>query len=289
MGYNRSLKNEAHKGTLFVVSTPIGNLEDITLRALRTLREVDLIAAEDTRHTRKLLSKYDIHTPMTSYYEQNRAAKGKKLLGDLKAGRNIALVSNAGTPGISDPGSHLIRIAVADGIPVVPVPGPDAVTTAVAISGLGDRGFTFVGFLPIRVTKRRELLETLTSRRQATVFFESPRRLVKVLECLAQICPQRSIVVLRELTKKHEDAVRGTTDEVLEHFRRNPCLGEVVVAVQGTSRESEPDWHSISVDEHVKMIMDRKGLPKGEAIKLAARERGIPKRVVYNEVVRSGS
>lgn len=217
------------EGKLFVVSTPIGNLEDISLRALRILKEVDLIACEDTRRTKKLLNFYQIPTPCTSYFEGNRLKKGQYIISQLKMGRTVALVSEAGTPGISDPGQHLVALAVAEGISVSPVPGPSALVAALSISGIRDQRFFFQGFLPIKGRKRT--LERLKDIKSTLVFYESPRRVKATLEDILAVLGDRYIVVTRELTKLFEEVQRGKVSEVLSRLGSIPLRGEVTLLI----------------------------------------------------------
>ncbi len=225
------------RATLYIVSTPIGNMEDITLRALRILKEVDLIAAEDTRVTRKLLSHYDIHTSLTSYHERNRITKVDYLIGVLKQGRSIALTSSAGTPGISDPGYCLIRDVVRNNIPVVSIPGPSAVISALVSSGLPTNGFIFVGFLPRKKGKIKRLLEEAASLKKTVVLYESPFRIVKTLETVKEVLGDPEVVIAREMTKKFEEMIRGTAGEVLDRFKGRTVKGEVILMVD-TQRSS---------------------------------------------------
>lgn len=220
-------------GTLYIVATPIGNLEDITLRALRILKEVDLIACEDTRHTRKLLSHFQISTSLTSYFEHNKIVKGERLLSDLTEGKNIALVSDAGTPGISDPGYNLVKAAVERGIPVVPIPGPSAAVTALAASGLPTDRFLFIGFLPQKEGKKRRLLESLKEEPGTLIFYESPFRLKKTLSLMTEVMGNRPVALAHELTKIHESFHRGRLGE--EFMSSLPAIikGEWVVLVEG--------------------------------------------------------
>ncbi|MFC1540779.1 16S rRNA (cytidine(1402)-2'-O)-methyltransferase [Candidatus Margulisiibacteriota bacterium] len=219
--------------TLFVVATPIGNLEDITFRAVRVLAEADLIAAEDTRQTKVLLSRYDINTPMTSYHKFNIKAKTAQLIDLLRQGQNIALVSDAGMPGISDPGYELIRGAIEQGIRVEPIPGPSAAITALAVSGLTTDRFVFEGFLPKKPGKKRKKLEGLKKEAGTIIIYESPYRLVKTLEDIQKIMGERQVAVCRELTKKFEEIVRGKTGEVLEKFCSQKPRGEIVLIIEG--------------------------------------------------------
>jgi 16S rRNA (cytidine1402-2'-O)-methyltransferase len=225
------------KGVLYIVSTPIGNLDDITLRALKTLRHVDLIAAEDTRRTRKLLSFFDIHTPLVSYFERNELKRLDKLLSRMKTGKEIALVSDAGTPGISDPGYRLIQQAIERGIPVIPIPGPSAVIVALSISGLPTDSFYFAGFLPKKGGKRRKLLEKLGDLDATSILYESPHRLMKTLEDLLEVCGDRQIVITRELTKAFEEAIRDSISEVINTLEGRRIKGEVTIVLGGKGRK----------------------------------------------------
>ena len=230
-------KDGPGKGILYIVSTPIGNLDDITLRALKTLRHVDLIAAEDTRRTRKLLSTFDIHTPLVSYFEHNELKKLDRLLSHMKRGKEIALVSDAGTPGISDPGYRLVQQAIERGIPVIPIPGPSAVIAALSISGLPTDSFTFAGFLPKKGGKRRKLLEKLGDLDGTSILYESPHRLMRTLEDLLEVCGDRQIVITRELTKAFEEAIRGSIREVINTLEGRRIKGEVTIVLAGKGRK----------------------------------------------------
>ncbi len=278
------------QGVLFLCPTPIGNLEDITLRVLRILREVDLIAAEDTRHTRKLLAHYDIHTSMVSYREHNRHQMGRHLLNLLSAGQKIALVSDAGMPGISDPGEELVSLAVAHGIPVVPLPGPNAALAALVASGLPTSSFCFEGFLPAAAGTRRRKLEDLKGERRTIIFYEAPHRLLESLTDMLNIFGERQVAIARELTKKYEEIWRGTLSQALEHFRLNPPRGEFTLVVAGAREGDVPGardefWQGLSPKEHV-VLLQARGMDRKEAIREVARQRGMPRRDVYNQVVR---
>ncbi len=227
----------ASSGTLYLVSTPIGNLEDITLRALRVLKEVDLIAAEDTRQTRRLLTHYKIHTPLTSYFEGNQQMKGDKLVERLEAGEAIALVSDAGTPIISDPGYPLLRRCIDAEIPIVPIPGASAVVTAASISGLPLHNFVFEGFLSPKSGKRKRQLGVLADEERTVILFESPHRLRRFLEDVLEVIGERDIVVTRELTKRFEEVFRGNVSEALEKFRDTEPRGEFTILIAGTRRK----------------------------------------------------
>lgn len=221
------------QGNLYIVSTPIGNLEDVTLRALRTLKEVDLIAAEDTRRTRKLLSHYQIHTPLVSYYTYNRLRREKYLLARLRGGKDIALVSEAGTPGISDPGYSLIQVAVEEGINLIPVPGPSALISALSIAGLPANSFLFLGFLSPKSGRRRRQLKDVSAEPRTIVFYESPHRLLSTLRDILEVLGDRLVVITRELTKKYEEVARGKARELLDKFTRTKPRGEFVLIVEG--------------------------------------------------------
>jgi len=223
-------------GTLYVVSTPIGNLEDVTMRAVRVLGEVALIAAEDTRRTRRLLDRYDIHTPMTPLHEHNERRKAARLIAELEAGTDVALVSNAGTPTISDPGFLLVRQAVEHGLTVVPVPGPDALVPALAASGLATDRFVFEGFLPKKPGERRRRLETVAALECTTILYESPHRIERLVKELCELMPDRRVVLAREITKLHEEFMRGTPQELLADIETRPRKGEFTVVIEGRHR-----------------------------------------------------
>jgi 16S rRNA (cytidine1402-2'-O)-methyltransferase len=225
------------QGTLYIVSTPIGNLEDITLRALRILREADLIAAEDTRRTSVLLRNFDIQTPLTSYFEGNELKKREFLLSKLKQGKKIALVSDAGTPGISDPGFRLIQLVIENQIPVIPIPGPSAVITAISVSGLPTDAFLFMGFLPHKSKKRRDLLKSLEGARETLIFYESPHRLFETLNDIMDILGERGMVLTRELTKMYEEILRGKVSEIQNQIEGRKLRGEITLVIEGKTRK----------------------------------------------------
>lgn len=266
-------------GTLFVVATPIGNLEDITLRALRVLKEVALIAAEDTRRTRKLLTHYDIHTPLTSYHEHTSPEKERRLIESLGQ-QDIALVTEAGMPGISDPGVRLIRAAIERGCPVVPVPGPSAVTTAVAVSGLPADTFLYLGFLPRDPAERVTLLESVAALPHTLVAFESPHRLRAALSDLALVLGDRQIVICRELTKVFEEVWRGTLSEALRHFETTEPRGEFTLVIQGAAEVPPAPWTEAQVRA---LLAERKaeGARAKTTVKEVAELARWPKRDVY--------
>lgn len=272
------------KGKLYVCPTPIGNLEDVTLRVLRVLREVDLVAAEDTRHTRKLLSHYDIHTPLVSYHAHNQKKRGKELLQKLKEGQKIALVSDAGMPGISDPGAELVRAALEEGIEVEVLPGPSAVLTALVASGLDTRRFVFEGFLP--QSKRKQHLERLKEETRTIVLFEAPHRLACTLaELQAFLGEDRRVAVARELTKVHEEIFRGTLSEALEHFRAHPPKGEITIVLAGKGEEEKGAAPPEEVLAEAERLL-AEGKAKRAAVKEAARRCGWSAREVYALLVR---
>lgn len=276
------------KGTLYLCATPIGNLEDITLRALRVLREVDLIAAEDTRRTRKLLSHYDIHTPLTSYHGHNCKKKGEYLLKLLAAGKQIALVSDAGMPGVSDPGSELVLPALEKDFEVIPIPGPSAAITALVVSGLPTESFVFEGFLPSAQKARRDKLAGLRNERRTLVFYEAPHRLKVTLADIRQVTGNRRLAVARELTKRYEEVVRGTVDEVLAYFREKEPRGEFCLVLDGNKGEAnslvETSGPTLEPVAQVAKF-EAEGVSKKEAIRQVARLHGLPRREVYRAVV----
>lgn len=265
-------------GTLYVVGTPIGNLEDISLRALRILGEVDLIAAEDTRKTRKLLTHFKIETPLTSYHEHNKLTRLNELLGTLQQ-KDVALVSEAGMPGLSDPGYELIQAAIAQGIPVVPVPGPSALITALVVSGLPTDSFLYLGFLPRRQKDRRQLLALVAREKRTLVAFEAPHRLLASLADLKDVLGDRRIALARELTKVHEEVWRGSLSQALAHFEENPPRGEFTLVIEGAGEE-RVTWNEERVVEALAELMS-KGVEKKEAIKAVSELAGWLKREVY--------
>jgi len=272
---------ERSPGTLYIVSTPIGNLEDITLRALRVLKEVDLIAAEDTRRTRQLLTHFGIHKPLISYHEYNRRMRERTLLLELREGKSIALVTDAGTPGISDPGEELVRRAIQENMPLVPVPGPAALVAALSISGLPTGGFLFYGFLPSKAAARKKWLTSLKDRPETLVFYESPRRLASLLEDAAQVLGDRKVAVAREMTKVYEEVFRGTLSEVLDRLGGEEVKGEVTVILEGCT--SSPPADTSSIRDALKHYSREMGLSMKEVVDRVAGELGISRRQVYQE------
>lgn len=276
-------------GILFLCATPIGNLEDITLRVLRTLQEVDLIAAEDTRNSIKLLNHFQIKTPMTSYHEYNKIDKGHFLVEKMLSGENIALITDAGTPGISDPGEELTAMCYEAGIPVTSLPGPAACITALTLSGLPTRRFAFEAFLPMEKKERRTVLEELKNETRTIILYEAPHKLVKTLEDLYKALGNRKMTLCRELTKKHETAFQTTIEELIRYYSEEKPLGECVLVIQGKSRqemekEAQASWENIPIEEHMQQY-EEKGISGKEAMKLVAKDRGITKRDVYQYLI----
>ena len=273
-------------GTLYLCATPIGNLDDITFRVVKLMESVDVIAAEDTRNTLKLLNHFEIKTPMTSYHEHNKASKGPALVERLLKGESIALVTDAGMPGISDPGADLVRLCYAAGVPVTVAPGASAAVVALVLSGLDTRRFVFEGFLPPEKKERREILKTLEREHRTMIFYEAPHRLLDTLEELSALFGEnRQMAATRELTKKFEEVRRDTIGGHIRHFTENPPKGEFVLVCEGLSLEAQRQeeregWESISVEAHVQKYMDA-GMSEKDAMKQAAKDRGVSKREIY--------
>lgn len=267
------------KGTLYIVSTPIGNLEDITLRALRILKEVDLIAAEDTRHSLKLLNHFNIRKPLVSYWGEKEKVKAEETLQRLKDGQSVALISDAGTPGISDPGTVLIGRAIEEGIRVVPVPGPSAVITALSLSGFPTEEFTFCGFLPAKEMQRRKMLERISLEERTLIFYEAPHRILETIADMAEMMGQRSVVVIRELTKLHEEVFRGTIASVLDGLEHSTIAGEYVIILAG-----RPEKGQLHIDDALKEVRElmRKGLGRKESAKKVGEAYGFSKKELYD-------
>jgi 16S rRNA (cytidine1402-2'-O)-methyltransferase len=268
-------------GTLYIVATPIGNLEDITLRAIRVLKEVALIAAEDTRHTRHLLDRYQIETQLTSYHDHNKEEKAPVLVERMLEGKSVALVSDAGTPGISDPGYFLINLAIGQKIPVVPIPGATAAVAALSVSGLPTDRFLFEGFLPAKRMARRKRLQELAKEERTIIFYEAPHKIIKTIEDMLEVFGDRRAVITRELTKIHEETIRGTLSDILKHVQEGTIKGEFTIILHGAS--AEPLKQEIDTAEYLKNLMLHRGLSKKEAISIAAEELGLPKKEVYKE------
>lgn len=278
-------------GTLYLCATPIGNLEDITFRVLRTLKEVDLIAAEDTRNSIKLLNHFEIKTPMTSYHEFNKIEKAYQLVEKLREGQNIALITDAGTPGISDPGEEIVRICHEQGITVTSLPGAAACITALTMSGQPTRRFAFEAFLPKDKKERQAVLSELKEETRTIILYEAPHHLKKTLEELIDTLGNREMTVCRELTKKHEENTKTTLEDLLASYQEKDPRGEYVLVIKGKSRdeiekEKQQNWESISLEEHMEHY-ESQGIPRKEAMKLVAKDRGISKRDVYQELLKN--
>ena len=277
-------------GKLYLCATPIGNLEDITLRVLRTLKEVDLIAAGDTSHSIKLLNHYEIKTPMTSYHEHNKIEKAHYLVDQLLSGKSIALVTDAGTPAISDPGEELVRQCYATGIEVTSLPGPAACITALTLSGLSSRRFAFEAFLTPDKKERQRILEELKAETRTIIIYEAPHHLIKTIEELKDVLGERQVTLCRELTKKHEEAWQTTFSEALVYYKNKAPRGEYVLVIEGRSKEDlqkeqQQNWQKMSIVEHV-AYYEEQGWEHKEAMKLAAKDRGVSKREIYQALLK---
>ena len=277
------------EGKLYLCATPIGNLEDMTFRVVRTLKEVDLIAAEDTRNSIKLLNHFDIKTPMTSYHEYNKIDKGRYLVGLMEQGKQIALITDAGTPGISDPGEELVAMCREAGVPVTSLPGPAACITALTISGLPTRRFAFEAFLPSDKKEKKAVLEELKTETRTTILYEAPHRLVRTLEELVGALGNRKVTICRELTKKHETAFCSTLEEALQYYKEEEPRGECVIVMEGRNpsdlvREKQQEWESMSLEEHM-AFYEKQGMSKKEAMKQVANDRGVSKRDIYQQLL----
>ena len=271
-------------GTLYIVATPIGNLEDITRRALRILKEADLIAAEDTRHSRKLLTHFGISRPLTSYFDHNKDLKGEFILERLAQGLNVALVTDAGTPCISDPGYQLVRDAVAAGISVVPIPGACAAIAALSASGLATDNFSFAGFLPNKQGKRRERLQALSGERALLIFYESPKRVLATLKDMLETLGDREVVVARELTKMYEEFLRGKLSALIEQAEQKEIRGEVAILVTPADKPDLPD--TPEMEELLSRYLASGELSLKDVVKKVTLETGLPKSTVYAEALR---
>ena len=276
-------------GTLYLCATPIGNLEDITYRVLRILKEVDLIAAEDTRNSIKLLNHFEIKTPMTSYHEFNKIDKAYQLVAKLKEGKNIALITDAGTPGISDPGEDIVRICYEEGVPVTSLPGPAACITALTMSGRPTRRFAFEAFLPRDKKERAAIIEELKNETRTIIIYEAPHHLVKTVTELMNVIGDRELTVCRELTKKHEEKMQTTFSELLEYSKEHEPRGEYVLIICGKSRsevikEQQQNWDTMPLEEHM-AYYENQGVDHKEAMKLVAKDRGVSKRDIYQQLL----
>jgi 16S rRNA (cytidine1402-2'-O)-methyltransferase len=286
MWKQKSFDREQEKGILYLVPTPIGNLEDMSMRAIRILKEADWIAAEDTRNTKKLCHYFEIETPLISYHEHNKQASGHKIIERLKEGAKIALVSDAGMPTISDPGNELVTAAAENQLTVVPLPGANAALTALIASGLTTQPFYFYGFLDRQKKVKRKELEQLANISSTILFYESPHRLKETLLIMEEIVGDRRVVLCRELTKKFEEFIRGTISEVRQWASDEEVRGEFCIVMEGatenvTSEEMNSWWQTLTVEEHVEHYISVKGFSSKDAIKLTAKDRGLQKRDVY--------
>ena len=271
---------EEKKGILYIVATPIGNLEDITLRAIKTLKEVDLIVAEDTRHTLKLLNHLEISKPLISYHRHNEDVKTEILIKELKQGKNLALVSDAGTPGICDPGEEVIKRCIEEDIKIVPIPGACAMINALICSGLDTKEFAFIEFLPLNKKNRKEKLEEIQNETKTTILYEAPHKLETTLKDLKEIIGDRKIVLAREITKIHEEYLRENIDELIE--KAKDIKGEIVLILEGAKKNEEEFWTKLSIEEHYKYY-EEKGLNKKEIVKQIAKDRNVNKNEIYQK------
>lgn len=276
-------------GKLYLCATPIGNLEDITLRVLRTLKEVDLIAAEDTRNSIKLLNHFEIKTPMTSYHEHNAIEKGYVLVKKLQEGLNVALITDAGTPAISDPGEVLVKLCYEAGIEVTSLPGPVACITALTLSGLATRRFCFEAFLPVDKKERQAVLNELKDESRTIMIYEAPHRLTRTLRELESVLGDRNMTLVRELTKRHETAFRSTISGILKYYETEEVKGECVMVIEGKSRkalveEARAGWLDMPLADHMKHY-EEQGMDRKEAMKMVAKDRGLSKRDVYKALL----
>lgn len=283
---------EQHKtGTLYLCATPIGNLEDITYRVLRTLKEVDLIAAEDTRNSIRLLNHFEIKTPMTSYHEYNKIDKAYQLVAKMREGKNIALITDAGTPGISDPGEDIVRICYEEGIPVTSLPGAAACITALTMSGLPTRRFAFEAFLPKDKKEHQAVLEELKTETRTIIIYEAPHHLVRTLQELSDtLGGDRRLTICRELTKRHEEKLQMTLADSLSYYEVNEPRGEYVLIIAGRSREEmkkeeQAGWEALSLEEHMAHY-ESQGIDRREAMKRVAKDRGVSKRDIYQALLK---
>jgi 16S rRNA (cytidine1402-2'-O)-methyltransferase len=277
------------QGMLYLCATPIGNLSDITAHVLDTLREADLIAAEDTRNSIKLLNRFEIKTPMTSYHEYNKYDKAKDLIRQMGEGKNIALITDAGTPAISDPGEVLVRMCYEEGITVTSLPGACACITALTLSGLNTRRFCFEGFLPTDKKEKKAVLEELTRETRTMIIYEAPHHLIKTMEGLMASIGDRTITICRELTKKYETVFRTTFSEAITYYKATEPKGECVIVIEGKSRdeladESISEWNRLSIEEHM-AYYEEQGIERKEAMKMVAKDRGVTKREIYQSLL----
>ncbi|MBO0961752.1 16S rRNA (cytidine(1402)-2'-O)-methyltransferase [Neobacillus sp. MM2021_6] len=285
MWQQKSFENEEHKGILYLVPTPIGNLEDMSFRAIRILKEADVIAAEDTRNTKKLCNYFEIDTPVVSYHEHNKESSGEKLIQKVKEGQKVAVVSDAGMPAISDPGYELVMEAISEKMTVVPLPGANAALTALIASGISCQPFYFYGFLNRSKKDKRAELEVLKKQMATLIFYESPHRLKETLSIMLEILGNRKIAICRELTKKYEEFIRGTLEEVIAWAQKDEIRGEFCILIEGSDVPAEEDsntwWQQLSLEEHINHYISVKCLSSKDAIKQTAKDRGLSKREVY--------
>jgi 16S rRNA (cytidine1402-2'-O)-methyltransferase len=283
---DHTMAEQTKPGTLYVVATPIGNLEDISYRAVRVLKEADLIACEDTRHTAKLLHHYGIDKPTVSYHEHNEVARAEELVAKLEQGMTIAQVSDAGMPGISDPGYRVIRLAIERGVQVVPIPGPSALVSALAASGLPTDSFQFLGFLPAKSGQRRTVIEALREATHTTIVYEAPHRIAEAMGDVVELLgAERPVVLARELTKMHEEFIRGTAAQVLQRVRQNEPRGEMTLLIgRGAGQQAQAEVKDIG--QRLEEIMREQNLDEKAGLKVVAKERGLSKSEAYREVQR---
>jgi len=275
--------NKNEFGDLYIVATPIGNLDDITLRAIKILNMVDIIAAEDTRHTLKLLNHLEISKPLISYHRHNEEVKSEELINKLLEGKNIAVVTDAGTPGISDPGEEIVKVAIKNNIEIIPIPGACAAINALIISGLSTKEFVFLGFLPLNKKLRNQKLEEIKCEKKTIIIYEAPHKLKTTLEDLKDILEDREVVIVKELTKIYEKVIRGTVDEVIENSE-NP-KGEYIILIEGSKKENEENkLIELSLEEHYKFY-ENQGLNKKEIIKKIAKDRNVDKNEIYMKFI----
>ena len=279
--YDKIMQNEV-QGELYIVATPIGNLEDITLRAVKILKQVDLVAAEDTRHTLKLLNHLEISKPLISYHRHNEEVKSDILIEELKKGKKIALVSDAGTPGICDPGEEIIKRCIENDINVIPIPGACAMINALICSGIDTKEFTFLGFLPLNKKNRKLKLEEIKNMNKTIILYEAPHKLLKTLQDLKEILKQRKVVIAREITKIHEEFIRKDLNELIEMAK--DIKGEIIIIIEANKEEKEKDINKLSLEEHYEFYQN-KGLDKKEIIKKIAKDRNVNKNEIYKQFI----
>lgn len=272
------------RGKLYICPTPIGNLKDLTLRVIETLKVVDIIACEDTRRTRKLMNHLDIEQELISYHKFNQEGKGKKLIDMMLAGKDIALVSDAGTPAISDPGEYLVKDAVREGIEVISLPGPSAFVAALSASGLDTKKFLFYGFLPVKGSERKEALKEIVTSSHTVVIYESPHHINKTLKDLNNLIQNRKVVIAREVSKLHEEYLRGTVRQLYHQVKDKQVKGELTLVINGANKEEEAPWNDLSIEEHLEDLISQ-GISKKDAIKIVSELRNVSKKQVYSKAI----